>query len=172
MRQSVDMDLFRRLTQALAELECLHVELADTVSNKIDAMKRADLVAMRDSTASEMALIRRIQERERERAKAAAEVANAVGLRRSNADRATVSQIGERLSEPQAGQLRSAADSLGKSVNHLSRVNRVAGELARGVLAHVRGVFESVATAMDNVEYQRTGSRAAQCGGRIFEAMG
>lgn len=164
----------------LSELICLlqslvgtHEELLGVIREKLAAMKRADLHAMREAACRERTLASTIHEREGLRRQLMDLIGDEMGLPPKSARLFTVSQLEARLPDASARALRTAADQLLHVMHKVAQSNRVAGNACREIVNHMKWVFEAVRPAADRpVGYAGDGALVGPAPTKIFEAMG
>lgn len=173
MKQEIDPKRLRDLVTLLDGLHRSHEQLLALVRSKINAMRLADVSAMRDLAEQEQTLAKRVEQREGLRRQLMDKIGEQCGLS-SQASRAlSVSQIASRLCDPDRTALQQAAQKLRSIVTKLAQANRVAGAISREVLTHLEWVFASVRPAGGRaLAYSGSGAPVAANDTRIFETVG
>jgi len=163
----------RDLVRLLGELKTLQERLLKLIEARIDAMKRADMSAMRELVDREEELTRRILERDGLRRQVADAVAEETGCPPRSGRDMTVSQIAGRVGEPARTHLLDAVADLRRIVLRVVRANRTAGAVARELINHVSWVFASVRPAGGKpVGYSGDGAVVGSAETRLFETVG
>lgn len=163
----------RDLVRLLEELKTLQERLLKLVEARIDAMKRADMSALRELTEHEEALTRRIRERDGLRRQVADAVAEETGCPPRSGRDMTVAQLAARVGEPARTLLLDAVADLRKIVLRVVRANRIASVVARELINHVSWVFASVRPAGGKlVGYSGEGAVVGSSEMRLFETVG
>ncbi len=161
------------LIRLLQSLMGVHEELLGVIREKLSAMRRADLQAMREAAGRERALAATIQEREGLRRQLMDLIGDELGLPARSARLITVSQLETRLPAASARSLRTAADQLLHVMHKVAQSNRVAGAACREIVNHMKWVFGAVRPAADApVGYAGDGALVGPTPTKIFEAMG
>ncbi len=134
----------RDLQRLLEQLRALHEELFTLVDAKIAGMRRADVPALTECSAREIALIQRLTERESFRGQLMDAIGSEVGLPPRACRAMSVSQLAERLEGPQRDALQAAADQLRRVVMKVTQANRVCGAVSLELVHHLRWVMAAV----------------------------
>jgi hypothetical protein len=173
MTREIETKRFRDLITVLGQLEQLHAELADLVRAKVDAMRRADIPALREHTESEQSLVNRIQQREGMRRQLMDVIGEGLGLPARSGRKLTVSQLVPRVPDRQREDILAAAEKLRAAVCGVAQANHLAGTIAGGLVDHLRRVFAAVKPqGARGTAYTGDGVAVTQGGDRIFEALG
>jgi len=163
----------RDLVKLLGDLHGLHQELLQAVRGKTDAMRRGEIVRIQQCADIERSLVVRIQEREGLRSQLMELIGNDLGLSARSARVISASQLAKRVDEPYRERITEAAGDLKSTMAQLARENRVAGLIARDVLGHLRGIFESIGASVRRpVGYGADGALVAGADRQIIEAVG
>jgi hypothetical protein len=162
----------RSLVRLLWDLRALQERLLEVVEARIDAMKRADLGAMRELGEREEALTRKIYERDGLRRQLADTIGEALGAPARSGRSLTVRQLAARVGDAVRPELLDAAAGLRDAVLRVVRANRIAGIIACELVQHLRWVFASVRPAAHPVGYSGAGAVVGPAGTRLFEAVG
>lgn len=161
------------LVRLLGTLRQLHDKLGDVIDEKLGAMKRADIHAMRDLGEQEQSLAARIHEREGLRRQVMDRIGDEMGFGKGRARTMNVTQIAEKLRGAERTAFQDEADSLGHSIRRVAQINRVAGATTREMLHHLRWVFASVRPQREEtVGYAGDGTLVSPGNTRIFDAVG
>jgi len=134
----------RDLQRLLEQLRSLYEELFSLVESKIAAMKRADVTAMTDCAAREIALVERLHERESFRGQLMDALGAELGLPARMGRTMTISQLADRVCEPQQEALLGAAEKLRVVLMKVTQAHRVAGAVSLELLNHLRWVLAAV----------------------------
>ena len=173
MTRAIETKRLQDLVTVLGQLERLHEELAGLVRAKVDAMRRADMPALREHTELEQALVNRIQQREGLRRQLMDVIGEGLGLPARSARRLTVSQLVSRVPDRQREEILGAAEKLRAAVSRVARANHLAGAIACALVEHLRRVFAAVRPKCEcGTAYTDEGAAVAQVGDRILEAIG
>lgn len=163
----------RDLVKLLGSLQRLQGQLLILIQSKIDAMKRADIPAMRDLNDQEQTVVKQLQERDGFRRQLMDAIGEELGLPSRSARALSVSQLASRLPEPARTNLLDAAGRLHRAVSQVAQTNRVAGAVSREILNHLKWVFASVRPAEEKpVGYSGQGVPVGPCDTRILETVG
>jgi hypothetical protein len=163
----------RSLVQVLEELGVSHGELLDLIEQKTDAMKRADIETMGSLVDREQAVVKHINERNGLRRQLMEAIGSQIGIGPRNARLMTASQLAARLPEPEGRSIRGAAKKLGDAMTLVSKANRMAGAISRGILAHLKAVFAAVSTPENQkAGYTDAGGAVSANDPLLFEAVG
>lgn len=151
----------------------LHVELLEAVQDKTDAMKRADIHAVREACDKERALVQRIHEREGLRRQLVDVIAPRLGIAEATVRTMSVSQLATHVLSPDSDKLNKTAIKLREVMERLARANNTAGVIARNLVGHLRWVFASVRPSDETpVCYLVDGAVVSRSDTKIFEAVG
>jgi len=143
------------------------------IQSKNDAMKRADIPAMRDLNDQEQTVVKQLQERDGFRRQLMDAIGEELGLPPRSARALSVSQLASRLPEPARTNLLDAAGKLRRAVSQVVQANCVAGAVSREILNHLKWVFASVRPAEEKpVGYSGQGVPVGPCDTRILETVG
>ncbi len=163
----------KELVRLLQSLTVLHEGLLEVIREKLSAMKRADLQAMRDATVREQTLVATIQEREGLRRQLMDAIGDELVLSRRAARSISVSQLVKLIPVAPGRSLRAAADQLAQVMHKVAQSNRVAGATCREIVDHMKWVFAAVRPAAEApVGYAGDGALVGPTSTKIFEAMG
>lgn len=164
-------DRISELVIVLERLTGYYHQLTALAREKLTAMGRNDLDALRVITESEEALIRSVQEQDGLRRQILELVGRAFGIAPQLARRMTASQWLQRLEPNRRAEFESAVKLMRTAGAELSEANRVAGLVAAQVLTHLREVFTAISGASDRSEVYAPSGRMPTPGARvIFEA--
>ena len=173
MTKTIEAKRFRDFLRLLDALATMNEQLFTLVGSKIDAMKRADLHAMRECGEREREMVQRMQEREGLRRQLMDAIGEELGLSSRSARALSVSQLASRLTEPQRAALIDAADRVRKAVLKVTQVNRVAGVVSREILHHLKWIFASVRPRDEKpAGYAGDGVLVPNYGTPMFETVG
>ncbi|UCE58576.1 MAG: flagellar export chaperone FlgN [Phycisphaerales bacterium] len=173
MANVIEEKRFGELVLLLNELEAMHLELVDLIRSRTSAMKKNDVVAMRELGERERALAARIQEREGLRRQLVALIGKQEGWSARMARAFSISQLAARVAEPQRSTLIEVASRLRNAVVRVAKANRVAGEFAQAILEHLRWVFAAVRPEGERqLGYSGDGLVTAGGGRAIFDTVG
>lgn len=172
MKRTIDEARFRDLVRLLDHLCGQHEELCGLVQGKIDAIKRADVDAMRLADVKERATAERIMEREGLRRSMMDGIGKELGLSSSHARALSLSQLAQRVAGTQRQLLERAGIALRDAVGRLARLNRVAGQVSVSILQHIESVFSAVTVQDDTGDYTGSGRVRTGTGNLLFDAVG
>lgn len=161
------------LVRLLDGLYGLHDELAGVIRGKIEAMKRADAEQMRLHGEREQSLVDAIREREGLRRQMMDQVAQDIGLPARSARTISLRQLAARTPRPHRDALERTGDKLRDCMARVAAANRVAGEIAKQVVGHLRWVFASV-RPLDSrpMGYSQAGRLVSATETSLLDAMG
>ncbi len=163
----------KELIRLLGGLQNMYEQLLRVVGDKIDAMRRADIPALRTLSQQEQSLAGRLQAREGLRRQMMDAVGKEMGLPAATARAMPVSQIASRLPELPRERLLHVAKRLRDVAARTAQANRIAGAVSREILSHLTWVFSSVrAKDGKTVGYSGVGAAVGPRETRIFEAVG
>ncbi|MCH8146479.1 MAG: flagellar protein FlgN [Planctomycetes bacterium] len=161
------------LIKLLNRLSALHEDLLGVIRRKIDAMKRADIEGMREFGEQEQSIVVQIGEREGLRRQLMDLIGEDFKLPARSARSVSLKQLGARIPTAWQSILGDAGDRLRSCMTRVAAANRVAGEIARQVVTHLKWVFASVRPDDgEPVGYSRTGMLVSNTETRLFDAMG
>ncbi len=161
------------LLKLLEQLRLLQVKLLETVWAKVDAMKRADIAAMREQGLREERMAKELQSHEGVRRRILDRIGEELGMQPGSARALTLSQLASRVGQPHRETLLAAGQALRGLAAQVAQANRVAGVVAREVVNHLSWVFMSVRPKGDGcVGYTHGDAVASVADSRIFEAVG
>jgi len=173
MTQDIEAKRFRDLLRLLDAFTTLNEQLFALIDSKIDAMKQADLHAMRDCGEREQEMVQRLQEREGFRRQLMDAIGGELGLSSRAARAMCITELGSRLSEPQRTALMDAADRLRKAIFKVMQANRLAGVISREILHHLKWVFAAVRPRDEKpAGYAGNGDLVPSCGTPMYETVG
>jgi len=144
MIKTIEAKRLRDLLRLLDSLATMNEQLFVLIGSKIDAMKRADLHAMRECGERERDIVQQMQEREGLRRQLMDSIGEQLGFSSRSARAMSVSQLASRLADGQRSALTDAADRVRKAVFKVAQANRVAGVVSREILQHLKWIFASV----------------------------
>ena len=173
MTGGVELKRLRDLVRLFDALRMLHEELFRVFDAKIDAMRRADTVAIQTAGDHEQLIVARLKEREGFRKQLMDAIGKDLGTAKPAARSLTVSQLAERLPEPERGLVTTAASRLRAAMATSAQANRVAATVARDVVQHMKWVFAAVRPAEAASQgYTGRGQTVAITDASLFEAVG
>ncbi len=173
MTRGVERKRLRDLVRLFDALRMLHEELFRVCDAKIDAMRRADTEAIQAACDHEQLIVTRMNEREGFRMQLMEAIGQDLGMAKSTARSLTVSQLAERLPEPERGLVMDAASRLRNAMAASAQANRVAATVAREVVQHMKWVFAAVRPAEAASQgYTGRGQTVAITDASLFEAVG
>ena len=169
---NVDM-LARDLGRLLNDMMGLHGELAMLMTNKLDAIKRADSDQIQSTTAREMALAERISEREGLRRQMTRRIVEGLGLEAEKHKAIKVTELAEYFPEPRRSQLLVAAAGLRDRLEEIERMRVTTTLITQEMLKHMEEVFSVMTAGSPGADvYSRTGRRERSGSAKVFEAVG
>lgn len=173
MTKTIEAKRLRDLLKLLDTLATMNEQLFTLIGSKIDAMKRADLHAMRDCGEQERDMVQRMQEREGMRRQLMDAIGEEWGLSSRSARALSVTQLASRLVDSQRTALCAAADRVRKAVFKVTQANRVAGVVSREILHHLKWIFASVRPRDEKpAGYAGDGVMVPSCNTPMFETVG
>ena len=173
MTKTIEANRLRDLLRLLDTLATMNAQLFTLIGSKIDAMKRADLHAMRECGERERDMVQQMQEREGLRRQLMDAIGEVLGLSSRSARALSVTQLASRLVDPQRAALTEAADRVRKAVFKVTQANRVAGVVSREILHHLKWIFASVRPRDEKpAGYAGDGVMVSNCGTPMFETVG
>jgi len=159
------------LLAVLSTLHQLLKRLLQLARAKLDAMRRADALALQRCAAEECGLLERVFAHEVRRNAALARLAQT--LHWDDAPRARLSEIAQRLPEPFSSRLRARTAGLRRTANDLRQKNRLAADVARHLHDHIRAVFDDVARVnQESVVYGPSGKHEHRTNETWVDAVG
>ncbi len=173
MTYLTDCKRIKDLVRLFGSLERLQDRLLTLIQSKIDAMRRADIAAMRELGDQEREVVMRLHERDGLRCQLMEEIGRQLRLPPRAARALPVSQLAARLPKSEQGPLLGAAGSLAAAATKVAQVNRVAGAVSRDLLHHLNWVFASVRPRdAAPIGYAGNGALVSPGNQRIFETIG
>ncbi len=161
------------LIKLLSRLSTLHEDLLGAIRRKIDAMKRADIDDMRSFGEEEQSIVVKISEREGLRRRLMDLIGSDLKLPAGSARTVSFKQLVARIPTAWHSTLNEAGDRLRSCMTRVAAANRVAGEIARQIVTHLKWVFGSVRPDESSpVGYSRTGLLVANGETCLLDAMG
>jgi len=161
------------LLTVLSRLAGLYEQHGSLLDEKLAHMRSADQESLRRIAREEEDVIKRLHAQDGLRRHLTVCIGKSLGLDERTAREATISQFSARLAEPYRSRLPVEAKRLRTLVEQVRRQNARIERVARQVLANLREVFESDATAhQDSGAYGSTGTLRPgnPCG--LFETVG
>jgi hypothetical protein len=159
------------LLAVLSPLHQLLKRLLQLARAKLDAMRRADAVALQRCAAEECGLLERVFAHEDRRNAALARLAQT--LHSEDAPRARLAEIAQRLPEPFSSRLRARTAGLRRTADELRQKNRLAADVARHLHDHIRAVFDDVARVnQESVVYGPSGKHQHRTNETWVDAVG
>ncbi len=173
MTLTVESTRFRDLISVLGILETLHEELCALLTSKIEAMRRNDLDNLQRLSAREQEVAARIREREGFRRQLMDAIGDCAGWPKQTARALSLSQLASRVVGSQRRALLSARTRLRDAVARVAKASRLAGEIARTIVDHLRWVFESVQPRTEHsIAYTDVGARPSRGETLIVDTLG
>lgn len=173
MQQPLKLKGVNDLVRWLGHVEAVHEQLLTLVRSKIDAMRAADVGAMRALAERERSLVQRLQRRQRLREKLMDKLGEDLSMAPGTARSIGLSQLAARLPHAQKDRLLGAGEALRRVMAQVAQANRVAGAVSREVVTHLRWVFGAVRPTDDGSSgYGVDGESRGPVDVRIFEAVG
>lgn len=134
----------RDLQRLLEQVRVVYGELFAVIDAKLGAMKRADVAALTELSAKEIALVQRLTERETLRGQLMDAIGGELGLTARAGRSMTISQLADRLAEPERGALLQTTEGLRAVLLKVMQANRVCGAVSLELLNHLRWVLAAV----------------------------
>ena len=161
------------LVTLLDQLRALYEEMLALIGRKIEAMRKADLDAMRVCQQSEHELTKRVNEREGLRRQLMDAIGVELGLASGVGRALSISQFTEKLGKSERAGVISAADGLKSTIAKVAQSNRIAGVISREIVHHLRWVFAAVQPREQQpAGYSGAGVVVPCAGARLFETVG
>lgn len=155
----------------LADLQEVLGQLANTATEKLAALRRADAAALQTLTVTETELLQTLFHTAQERGAVLARLAQA--LQCPDLSNVRLGEIADRLPEPHASALRARSTALRAMTDELQRKNRIAGQVAQNLQQHIHSVFEALRGAdQSTVGYGPQGKPETTSGERWVNAVG
>jgi hypothetical protein len=172
-RDGKKIDGLRELIQLLGMITTTHESLLSRINEKIDAVKRADLEALRSATLAEQKLVEEVEKHNGIRRLLMDRVGMSLGFGPAVGRTMTVGQILERLADEPAEALTLASARLRGVMVRVSQANRAAGTICAAMLGHLSAVFTSATSSgREATSYSNRGGLVATHEARIIEAVG
>lgn len=173
---AINTDLTKRvrdLVRLMDDMRELYGQLFTCIDSRLAAMKRADWEAMHAGGERSRSITVRLAERDGLRRQLLDAIGRELGLPPSAGRTLTVSDLAARISPDEASALQAAANRLRPVMAGVGQANRVAGFVARGILEHLRWVFEAVVPRTEHSGgYGGDGAAAAPSNAILFETLG
>ncbi len=162
------------LVRLLDDMRQLYDDLQTTIDRRLEAVRRARVDDVQSCTTREGDLADRISNRDGLRRQLVRTTASGFGIEPEAATTMTLSNLAERMDEPQRGRLLTASAALRGAVEALRTVHRTASVVTLEMLKHFQAITDAVARTgcepgMYTVRGQLSRSRSSA---RLFEAMG
>ncbi len=152
----------RELATLLSEMTLLHESLLHATRSKLGAMRTATTQAVQQQAAVERDLARRIAEREGLRRALMDRIGAALSIEPARARQLTLSQLAQRVEEPQRSRLQVLGEGLRRVASEIARINRVCALVGQEMLAHFRAVHAAITEGLVPREvYARPGAAVA-----------
>jgi len=169
-----DDDLAACVQALLEVLSLVHSRLkrlAELARDKLSALRRADTAGLQRCADDEAVVLEALFAAERERAAVLARLAQHVPG--AGGRGARLSELAGQLAEPFSSQIRAKIEGLREASTRLQRGNRIAGEVARNLHAHLRAMLTDVARAnRQTVGYRPDGRGEEQISRTWIDALG
>lgn len=170
---TIDPKRVRDLLTLAGELTSLHGQLAEQLTEKLVAIKKADVELMVSIDERQAVVIRRINEREGLRKQWLENVAPTIGLSPKAARSLKASQVLSFVNNDQRQSLQKAFDALRGSVALVREKNEQVARISRGVLGHLAWVLSSVTQRpATEITYSPKGINPPNAGAMLLEAIG
>ncbi len=161
------------LVTLLDQLREMYEEMLALIDQKIDAMRKADLDAMRVCQEAEQDLTRRVNEREGLRRQLMDAIGAELRLPPGAGRALSISQLTDKLGKSERAPTISAADRLKNTIAKVAQANRVAGVISGEIVHHLRWVFAAVQPREEKpAAYSGAGVVVPRPGARLFETVG
>jgi hypothetical protein len=167
---SVDI-LADNLVRLLNDMADLQSELTALMQQKIDSVKKADVGALEQVNARELALIGRAVERDGLRRQLMKKILRGLGLEPGATMRLT--ELAGHFREPVRSRLLVASSGLKAKLKVLERTRVKATLVTEAMLLHLRDVLNVMTRGHSESDvYARTGKPADASSANVFEAVG
>lgn len=161
------------LIKLLQQMQSLYRRLLELVRAKVEAMRRADVHAMRDLNEEEASVVHRLRERDGLRRQLMDVVGAEVGLAKREGRSMAVAALASRMVESDRAELLAAADALKKTAMQTAWANRSARVATRDVLHHLQWVAASIRPRVEPpAGYSREGVTVSRSDTLLFDALG
>ncbi|MFQ5495572.1 MAG: flagellar export chaperone FlgN [Phycisphaerae bacterium] len=165
--------LVRDLVRLFEGLQRIQQRLHQLLQEKMQAVKRADVEALRALDDRERSVVEDLHRRQGLRRQIMDAIGRLAGLPDGNGRSLTVSQLAAHLPADQRSVLLAAAAALGRRVARVVHANRLLGAVSRELLDHLTWVFEAVRPQDDRPDgYAGNGAPARGGETRILEVVG
>jgi flagellar biosynthesis/type III secretory pathway chaperone len=170
-----------KLSEILSGMARGYEELEALLAEKFEAMRAADVTRMQELSHQEKALVENIRLSEQQRRSVLEQLGKELETPPRAARNRSVEDWAVRLSAADRSPVRDAARRLRDAVYRTARANRVAGEVGRTILDHLRWISEAIKPkSPDGTGYGPEGAASdlrpevsgARPRGRLFEAVG
>ena len=173
MAKALQPQRTKDLVRWLHHVQRLHQQLLSVVRAKIDAMRRADLPALRDLGERERVVVQRLHKRQALRPQLMDEIGEEMGLSQRTTHALSMSQLASRLSAAHGARVLAAAEGARRAMTQVAQANRVAGAVSRELINHLRWIFAAVKPKdAEPAGYRGDGGACPPADLRIFEAIG
>ena len=162
------------LVHLLDDMRQLYDELQATIRRRLEAIRRARMDDVQSCTSRESYLADRISNRDGLRRQLVRTTASGFGISPEAATTMTLSNLAERMDEPQRGRLLTASAALRGAVEALRTIHRTASVVTLEMLKHFQAITDAVARTGCEPGVYTVGGRLSRSGAsaRLFEAMG
>lgn len=168
----VNVDILAdNLVRLLNDLADLQGELTSVMQQKIETIKKADIAALEQANARELALINRAVERDGLRRQLTRRILSGLGLEES--ERLRLSEIAEHFREPMRSRLLVASSGLKAKLQAVERTRVKTTLITQAMLLHLHDVLNVVTRGQADPDvYAPSGKRADASSANVFEAVG
>lgn len=161
---------FEQLADIMHEELRLQKNLADTLENKLQAMRRHDTACLEDITAREQTVVNAVQEIAAQRNSVLRRITTALAMGRSASP--TAKEIAKQSSEPTRSRIISLAAKLKEQARNVQRLNHVTAIASRKILTHFDAIFGIIASSGRDIGlYGRAGRTALLEQNRLVDAI-
>ena len=163
-------DNFVKLADLMHEELRLQKDLADTLQNKLEAMRHHDTMRLEGITVQEQAVINAVQQVAAQRNSLLRRITTALSLGRSGPP--TAKDIARQSAEPTRTRLLSLAGKLKEQAQAVQRLNHITEIASRKILTHFDNIFGIIANSGRDIGlYGRAGRTALLEQNRLVDAL-
>jgi FlgN protein len=154
-------------------LRGLHDDLRDTLAEKLERMRTADIDGVGRLIEQEQRLLGRIAEQEGLRKQIMEQLGRKFGMSAAFARTLPATRLAERLDATQGERLLTQAKLLKTAVQSVAVLNKMVNDVSTKVLEHMKDVFASITNDQEsNGAYSYTGQTVVGRPRELFEAIG
>lgn len=166
-------DLINKMVLIVERIERLQGELKLVLSEKLEAMRSADVAEIGVCVEREKDLIIRINEQEVLRRQLMEQIGSTLGMAKGVSRTMTARLVAEHADESTRSRVLDRIGRLKKTVVDVSQLNRLIARVSEQTLGHLKEAFSVITSAGDDAGLYSAGGTTVQRRPReLFEAIG